>query len=95
MYCQHREMSSKSYSCVRRNCSIKECQAKATSFCNKCGEAACDQHEEMMSSGMVEGMTQRTNEGYFKTGRGLTGRPFDFSTGTRRDEKAQEAMRKR
>lgn len=48
-----------------------------------------------MSSGMVEGMTQRTNEGYFKTGRGLTGRPFDFSTGTRRDEKAQEAMRKR
>jgi hypothetical protein len=76
MYCQHPKMSDKSDSGVGRNCSFEECYAKATSFYNKCGEAACDQHEEMMNSGMMEGMIQRTNEGYFKTVRGLTEGPL-------------------
>jgi hypothetical protein len=48
---------------------------KSDSFCNKRDEATCDQYEEMMSSGMIEGIIQRTNEGYFKTGKGLTEGP--------------------
>jgi hypothetical protein len=74
MHCQHPEMSDKSSaggSCRGRNSSIKERQAKATPFCSKCGGAACEEREEMMSSGMMEVIIYRTNKGYFMPGKGL------------------------
>ena len=87
---------------VGRNCSINQddqpapCYAKATLFCNKCDEAACDQHEEMMNSGMMEGMIQRTNEGHFKTGRGLTEGPLMvLHAREEMKRRRQEEMRRR
>jgi hypothetical protein len=78
-----------------RNCSIRECHENATSFCDKCGEAACDLHEKMMSSGMMEGMIHRTNEGYFKTGRGLTEGPMMVQLAQEEMKKEKEERRRR
>ena len=88
MHCQHPKMYKLCGCDSGRDCRIRGCHENAISFCNKCGEAACEEHEDMMSSGMMEGMIHQTNEGYFKTSRGLTEGPLMVQL-------AQEEMKRR